>query len=219
MIYLCTVLYINKYPRQGLPRGGGKSSESIAGGEGIRRKGKGKVAGRKTFSYLLFLHFSSLFLFLPACCSRVRAVCPACLRRKHRSEGLVLRWWKTRYNCGSRRPSRHASRPGVGRGNTLAAAASAVHEKPTFFFLFRPSFLLPPLRPVFLRISLIVLRPLCYWSAGEWSAGDVIQISRAEYVYGFLEISENLLQFFDRIDLFCLECFIGFLNICIGSNN
>lgn len=94
-------MYIN-IPGKGW-RGGIKSSGGspslLPEGEGIRRKGKeeGKVAGCKTFSYSLSSFLSSIFplsFSLSSCCSRVRAVCPACLRRKHRSEGLAPRWWK-----------------------------------------------------------------------------------------------------------------------------
>lgn len=138
MIYLCTVLYINIL---GKGSRGENPASPLPEGEGIRRKGKeeGKVAGCKTFSYLLSSIFPlllSLSSMLLACsCGLSGLFTTQASKRGARPEVV-----ETRYNCGSRRPSRHASRTGVGRGNTLAAAASAVHEKPTFFFL-RPSFL------------------------------------------------------------------------------
>lgn len=88
---------------------------------------------------------------LPACSSRVRAVCPACLRRKHRSEARpeVV---ETRYNCGSSHPSRHACRTG------WLVAASAVHEsRLSFSSIFRFPFL--PFPPYFLLPLIVVLRP------------------------------------------------------------
>lgn len=107
------------------------------------KRGRESRAGCKTF--LLFL-----LSLLPACSSRVHAVCPACLRRKHRGEARpeVV---ETRYNCGSSHPSRHACRTG------WLVAASAVHEsRLSFSSIFRFPFF--PFSPCFLLPLIVVLR-------------------------------------------------------------
>lgn len=131
---------------------------------------------------------------LPACSSRVRAVCPACLRRKHRSEARpeVV---ETRYNCGSSHPSRHACRTG------WLVAASAVHEsRLSFSSIFRFPFL--PFPPYFL-LSFSAPPP------PAWPGHGVIRASRVEYTR-FLEISVARLtsleyfrffEFLDRVQL------------------
>ena len=188
MIYLCTVLYINIL---GKGSRGENPASPLPEGKGIRRKGKeeGKVAGCKTFSYLLSSIFPLLLSLSLACCSRVRAVCPACLRRKHRSEGLAPRWWKPDITAALAAPLDTLPEQGW-------VVATHSPQQPLRFMKSQLSFSSACLSfssTPRISSSLIVLRPFCYWSAGEWSAGDNSNIACGICVW----ISRDY-EFFDR---------------------
>lgn len=179
---------VHKYPRQGLARG--KSCESIAGGGRDTKKGKrGRESSRlQNVLLLTFLHFSSPSLSL-ACCSRVRAVCPACLRRKHRSEGLAPRWWKPDITAALAAPLDTLPEQGWVVATHSPQQPLRFMKSQLSFSSARLSFSSTPR----ISSSLIVLRPFCYWSAGEWSAGDNSNIACGICVW----ISRNY-EFFDR---------------------